>query len=352
MSSPAAPPFRLVPLTEAHAREICGWRYPPPYDIYNWQPWELLVSRQEELGDPYIRETQFRAILDRDEQLCGFAQLFPIVGVTRLGLGMRPDLCGQGLGTSFVRAIAEYARKTNPGNEIDLEVLTWNERALRTYRQAGFVVTDTYVRGTPSGPGEFHCMVWEPAALHQEKDRLQLVLRTIAKLLNKNNVSWGLGGSAMLAYYGLLSAARDLDLLVSAEDAEKAHQLLASLGESRSLPPKEPFCTEHFYHYVIQDTEIDLMGLFGVRHAEGVYKLDWRQEQAERIVVEDGVPIPLTALEDWYVMYSLMPKREEKTTMIEQYWQANGMTRPDLLNKALQRELPESLRRKLRQLLA
>lgn len=90
------------------------------------------------------------------------------------------------------------------------------------------------------------------------------------------------------------------------------------------------------------------MGLFGVRHAEGVYKLDWRQEQAERIVVEDGVPIPLTALEDWYVMYSLMPKREEKTTMIEQYWQANGMTRPDLLNKALQRELPESLRRKLR----
>jgi ribosomal-protein-alanine N-acetyltransferase len=157
-SSP--PAYRLVPMQESHCREICSWSYPTPYDLYNWRPWELMVSSHEEFADADIREAQYRAVVDEEGALCGFAQFFPITGVTRLGLGMRPDLCGAGLGVRFVRAIAEEALRMRPGNEVDLEVLTWNIRAIRTYSKAGFEITDTYERMTPTGMGEFHCMVW------------------------------------------------------------------------------------------------------------------------------------------------------------------------------------------------
>ena len=92
----------------------------------------------------------------------GFAQLFPMEGVTRLGLGMRPDWCGLGMGKRFVQSIVAEARRRRPEDEIDLEVLAWNERAIRTYRNAGFQLTDTYERMTPTGKALFHCMVYMP----------------------------------------------------------------------------------------------------------------------------------------------------------------------------------------------
>jgi len=154
------PVFRIVPMNESHAEQICTWRYDAPYDVYNLPPWDTLRENREEFGDPHIRATQYAAVLDEHGELCGFAQFFPITGVTRLGLGMRPDLCGQGLGSVFVQAIVREALRRTPDHEIDLEVLTWNLRARKAYESAGFRVTDTYERNTPSGTAEFHCMVY------------------------------------------------------------------------------------------------------------------------------------------------------------------------------------------------
>jgi len=154
------PVFQLVPFTEMHGQLICSWSYPSPYDLYNWRPWDTMLAAQEEFADPQLREEQYRAVIDQDATLWGFAQLFPMAGVTRLGLGMRPDLCGLGYGADFVRAIALAAKQKAPAHEIDLEVLAWNRRAYRVYEKAGFQETDTYERMTPSGQAEFHCMVW------------------------------------------------------------------------------------------------------------------------------------------------------------------------------------------------
>jgi RimJ/RimL family protein N-acetyltransferase len=119
-----------------------------------------MLQSGSEFADPELRSRQFAAVVNAAEALVGFAQFFPIQDVTRLGLGMRPDLCGQGLGSSFVGAIAHEARRRRPDDEIDLEVLTWNTRAIRVYERSGFEITDTYTKRTLTGPGEFHCMVW------------------------------------------------------------------------------------------------------------------------------------------------------------------------------------------------
>jgi ribosomal-protein-alanine N-acetyltransferase len=160
----AVPVFQVVPLTEAHCREICTWSYPAPYDIYNWKPWEIMLSEKEEFADKELREEQYRAVVDDGNVLWGFAQFFPMQGVTRIGLGLNPNLCGRGYGVPFVRTITAYAKRKAPANEIDLEVLTWNIRAYRVYEKAGYVHTDTYDRMTPSGREAFYCMVWKHSA--------------------------------------------------------------------------------------------------------------------------------------------------------------------------------------------
>lgn len=161
MKNEAPLTFRVVPMQEEHAALICGWQYDPPYNIYSWAPWDQMKALEVEFGDARPRHEQYAIILDQQDQVYGFAQYFPLQGVTRIGLGMRPEKCGQGQGKAFVTAIVQEAIRRNPSNEIDLEVLTWNNRAIQVYLKCGFVIQDTYERQTPTGLMPFHCMVYE-----------------------------------------------------------------------------------------------------------------------------------------------------------------------------------------------
>lgn len=168
-SSSPSYPFGVRPMTEEDAEQICAWTYEPPYHLYGFLPWNQTQALGIEMGDPDIRRAQYVSVTNAAGELAGFAQLFPLVGVTRLGLGMRPDLLGQGQGASFVLVIAQEALRRHPEDEIDLEVLTWNERAIRAYKKAGFRITDTYERPTPTGQGQFHCMVFDPQSDEAER---------------------------------------------------------------------------------------------------------------------------------------------------------------------------------------
>jgi len=157
-------PFKLVPMTERHAAAIASWRYPQPYERYNSEPWERLSVEGIGMADPVIREKQFRSVL-RHGDLCGFAQWFPLYAehtqdaapsIIRLGVGLRPDLCGRGLGADFVAFIAEETAKQHPGAAIDLEVAADNLRAIRAYERAGFRKTDEYIAAGEA----IICMVW------------------------------------------------------------------------------------------------------------------------------------------------------------------------------------------------
>lgn len=153
--------FYVVPMESLHAGEICEWEYNPPYNIYGWMSWEQMQALGVEFGDPQLRSEQYVSVVDGQGILCGFAQLFPMEGVVRLGVGMRPDLCGNGMGQQFMKAIVQAALARYPEREIDLEVLTWNQRAIRAYQKSGFTITDTYERRTPTGNKPFYCMVYE-----------------------------------------------------------------------------------------------------------------------------------------------------------------------------------------------
>ncbi|MBJ6360775.1 GNAT family N-acetyltransferase [Paenibacillus sp. GCM10012307] len=155
----SAEQFTFCPLTEAYAQEACSWRYPPPYDVFERLSWEHQKAAEIDLGDPIVRDKQYLAIVDQHYILCGYVQLFPLSGVLRLGVGLRPDLCGQGLGAPLMRKLALEARRHAPGQEIDLEVPAWNVRAIKAYEKAGFHITDTYALKVGPDWQDVHCMV-------------------------------------------------------------------------------------------------------------------------------------------------------------------------------------------------
>lgn len=152
----------IKPLQEWHAEQLCGWRYEPPYHVYNWPAWDQMKKNGIEFGDPALRVQQYSAVVNAHGRLIGYAQFFPMMGVTRLGLGLAPALCGQGLGPRLARLAALEALSREPLHEIDLEVWTWNARAIRSYEKAGFRITDQYQRKMENEDSDCYCMVFDP----------------------------------------------------------------------------------------------------------------------------------------------------------------------------------------------
>ncbi|WP_123042753.1 GNAT family N-acetyltransferase [Cohnella candidum] len=155
--------FQLRPMTEEDARQLCEWRYPAPYDRYGWPSWEQMVRDGREFADPEIRASQYVSAIRESGEMAAYVQFFPLDRAVRIGLGLRPDLCGAGLGLGLVRSAVQEAKRRYPDHEIDLEVETWNRRAIKTYERAGFAVEDEYDRPSPNGIVRVLCMVWLPA---------------------------------------------------------------------------------------------------------------------------------------------------------------------------------------------
>ena len=142
------------PMDLVTAEEITSWRYPPPYHVYNFYPDAHTFS--------YLLDGSF-FVAFRGKQLLGFccygqhAQVPHAAtlglyqsGRTDFGLALCPDLVGQGLGASFVRAGMEFGRQLF-GLPLRLTVAQFNQRAIHVYLSQGFVPHKSFL--TPDGRG-------------------------------------------------------------------------------------------------------------------------------------------------------------------------------------------------------
>jgi len=137
--------YFITPLTTLHAQQILGWRYPVPYDFYDAPDIGLDEEHYiQQFLDPVYA---FHAVIDSQQTLCGFCS-FGIDGqvpggdytesALDIGLGMHPDLTGQGHGTIFFSAILAFAQSQFGANRLRLTVARFNSRALTLYQKFGF----------------------------------------------------------------------------------------------------------------------------------------------------------------------------------------------------------------------
>lgn len=137
-------PLFIKNMNEEFAAEILNWKYPAPYDLYNNElnP----VNIKEMLEDSYY------IVVDENDRLVGYfcignAAKVPIgtefgayaEGLIDIGIGMKPELTGQGYGFTFFSFILEYVQDNDRIVPLRLTVAQFNQRAIRLYKKFGFV---------------------------------------------------------------------------------------------------------------------------------------------------------------------------------------------------------------------
>jgi [ribosomal protein S18]-alanine N-acetyltransferase len=131
--------YRFTPIERDQARTIAAWRYEGVYSLYD--------------GDPEGFETllrpEYRVHAASDEHgelvgFCSFGEDARVAGydyaddALDVGLGMRPDLVGRGLGVAFTRAVLEFAAREHSPIVFRVTVAGFNRRAQRLCLALGF----------------------------------------------------------------------------------------------------------------------------------------------------------------------------------------------------------------------
>lgn len=142
--------YSIIPLTSELAQEIITWSYDPPYDLYD--------HSQKDLPGLLNPEYHYHAVIGKDGALvgyCCFGLDARVPGgdyqdaepeVLDIGVGMRPDLRGQGLGKSFVSTIEDYAIKKYSPKKTRATIAAFNQRSLKTFRSCGYQDTFQFTR--------------------------------------------------------------------------------------------------------------------------------------------------------------------------------------------------------------
>lgn len=138
--------LRIRDLTPADLDDISTWAYDGAWSIYDSAGGRL----DPDLGYWAVVEDSGDA-----ERLVGFAclgeearvpGLAEIEGVLDVGVGMRPELVGQGRGQVFAATVLEFAAMRRP-DRLRAVVQDWNERSLRLLARLGFARTGTHPVG-------------------------------------------------------------------------------------------------------------------------------------------------------------------------------------------------------------
>ena len=148
--------FSLKPITPDDAKSISRWRYGGRYSVYDGDPTSV-----DSLLEPRLL---YHSVHDEGGDLVGYfcfgedarvsagRDIYQRESALDVGLGMRPDLAGRGLGEEFVRAGLIYAEEAYSPPAFRLTVASFNHRAIRVYERAGFQKVETF--GAPTQDGE------------------------------------------------------------------------------------------------------------------------------------------------------------------------------------------------------
>lgn len=141
----------LSPLETEQALAILTWRYPHPYDCYNFDT----DTAQADLSYLLNPENAFFAILNRQGELegyCSFGLDGQVPGgdysadALDIGMGIRPDLVGQGRGKYYAQAVAQHGLEHCDARQLRVTIATFNKRAQRVWATLGFKPVTTFTK--------------------------------------------------------------------------------------------------------------------------------------------------------------------------------------------------------------
>jgi RimJ/RimL family protein N-acetyltransferase len=164
----------IQPLRRPDARIISTWHYPEPYAVYDLNMRVPMLVQQVFLFlgqsiyfaayasaaavacEPPVDAPPSAAPSAGAETLVGFFSFVPRGAIVDIGVALRPDLTGRGLGLGFVLAGLEFATERFKPAAFRLDVAVFNQRARRVYERARFRAGRTVYRRMRSR--EYECI--------------------------------------------------------------------------------------------------------------------------------------------------------------------------------------------------
>ena len=99
--------------------------------------------------------------MDNETQLCGYFRFSVNDQIVMVGLGLNPQFCGRGYGKQLMDLITQEFERRFTDKILELEVRTFNKRAIQCYLSAGFSKLLTYTKETPIGTDTFLLMRYD-----------------------------------------------------------------------------------------------------------------------------------------------------------------------------------------------
>lgn len=135
--------FTFRPMDEINAQIILNWRYDADYALYNANP-DIAGESVRVFIDP---RKAYYTITDERRDLVAYCCFGPdalvpggdySVKALDIGMGVRPDLTGQGHGLKYVKAVLDFGHRTFSPTAFRVTVAEFNKRALRVWEKSGF----------------------------------------------------------------------------------------------------------------------------------------------------------------------------------------------------------------------
>lgn len=136
------------------------WHYEEPYSFYDAS--EDMEDYQEFIS-PELRNNNYYEV-KVNQELVGFFSISREGNQIEIGLGLRPDLCGKGLGKDFLNQVEEYIIAIYRPSKFVIFVAAFNKRAIKVYQNCGYKIIGEENRKTNNAIYHF---------IHMEKENIK-----------------------------------------------------------------------------------------------------------------------------------------------------------------------------------
>lgn len=141
--------FIVVPMQRKHACDIIDWHYEGEYSFYDLSHYPEDI---EEILEANRYGVSLFSVLDREGNLIGYLNYADEGEDLEIGVALRPDLVGKGIGSSLLQVGMDFARSRFIFKRFQIRVWKLNQRAIRVYEREGFRIEKellTDINGKP-----------------------------------------------------------------------------------------------------------------------------------------------------------------------------------------------------------
>lgn len=179
-----------------------------------------------------------------------------------------------------------------------------------------------------------------------------LVLKKVAKILNKLGCIWGVGGSTLLNQYNLVKTPKDIDILIDSKDEEIIKSEMNKIGKIINIKNKDEFKSDTFFRYEVEGVIVEFIGGFKIVCEDKVYEVLFDEKSIVSSVFKDNIKINLMSLEDWFVIYDVMNDPKDRIPLILDYFKENKVKHKFILVRNLSLKIPDRIKNNIELLLS